>query len=241
MKIPSRSLLRGSLAASLGFFAALSASPAEAGCPITFDDPISLSNVFAEARNSFAVWSRFVNGDIATCGGPGAACWMYRQQCLMGGGASKLINVDDDSGYGHYHLSFTSPVLTNPATDCFVDPGDGKGSGFGFIGQNGQCVAPVWALEPRQVNSHVSDQWIKVWNGNNPNAPAPFRMTKISVGSMPIQVWYHRVPDGLWFHWLELAANTTFTLDMQLADEVLISGADERLVGSFEIKGFEVL
>ncbi|WP_437324525.1 hypothetical protein [Sorangium sp. So ce381] len=238
MNTTVRTLLRGAVAASMALGAMLSASPARAAlsCFVGFDDFDALNGMWADARATFTYETGYADGYLVPCEEAEGSCWTYRQYCEGMQRGTNYINVEDGSGYGHYHLSFTNPGFTGCG---FVDPGDGQGPGTAkLIG--GACGIPNWPAEPRKLQSHVADQWIKVWNGTNERFPQPFRMSTITVGDMPIQLWYRRISDGQWFVYESLAANTIHTLFMDYSSHVFFKAASEDAVGPYTIWNFEV-
>ena len=132
----------------------LAATPAKAhdwlgDCVVDFDNTFALTNIYGQARDNYGHPTGIDNaGELQLCNATHQACWTYRHRCF-----GNYINVDDMT-YGHIHLTFDSPSLLTP---CFVDPGDGPGSGFGRnVGDD--CIAADWIHEPRTLVTHWWDQ-----------------------------------------------------------------------------------
>jgi hypothetical protein len=123
MNTTVRTLLRGAVAASMALGAMLSASPARAAlsCFVGFDDFDALNGMWADARATFTYETGYADGYLVPCEEAEGSCWTYRQYCEGMQQGANYINVEDGSGYGHYHLSFTNPGFTGCG---FVDPGD---------------------------------------------------------------------------------------------------------------------
>lgn len=206
-------------------------------CDVSFDNPFALEHVYAQARTSFSVPTGLSpSGDMEPCDTSAhQACWNYRHRC-----AQNYINVED-MNYGHFHLSFENAALTDPATMCFADPGDGYGSGFGKkSGSN--CLPVNWGAEPRYLQSHWQDHWIKVWMEDRvSHQPRVFDMSEIYVGGTePIQFWFKRA-DGTWYCWRELGPRKRWRIKQWAHDmvEVRIRGVSDG-AGPYTIRGFRV-
>lgn len=206
-------------------------------CTVNFDNPFALEHLASQARSTFA----FPTG-LSAAGKPEPcdtsaheACWTYRHRC-----AQNYVNVDDMS-YGHFHLSFEDPTLSDPAALCFADPGDGGGSGFGRK-SGSECVPANWGAEPRILQSHVQDHWVKVWLEDRvTHVPKVFDMSEIYVGGdVPIQLWFKRT-DGTWHCWKELGPGTRWKLKQWAHDlvEVRIRGASGG-AGPYTIRSFKI-
>jgi hypothetical protein len=206
-------------------------------CTVNFDNTFALTNVYANARSTFAFSTAFNSSsklDLCQNAANPGVCWTYRHRCF-----SNYVNVDDISGYGHYHLSFTGPGF-DPLCG-FVDPGDGYGSGFGK-NVNGSCVTPNWKTEPRVLDSHDGGQWISIQMHpqNSTTVKTTFDLSRIHVGgSNAIQLWFHSVLDGGWYGWGSMAPNNWDTsASSHDIDEVRISGTSSL---SYRIEDFDIL
>jgi hypothetical protein len=144
----------------------------------------------------------------------------YRMQC-----SPHFLNVDDLT-VGHFHLSFEDPAIS-----CLAEGGLGKLSGS-------ECVAVDWDHEPRYLQSHWQDQWIKIWMEDASNhQPRAFDLNRIRVGAgHPIQLWY-RTQDGSWWFWNELDGAETWKVEQWSKDvmEVRIRGTNSGL-GPYTIR-----
>ena len=202
-------------------------------CDVYFDNEFALENVHAQARTTFAYPTGLASGGgTEPCNeSVHLACWTYRHRCHL-----NYVNVESIT-YGHVHLSFEDPNLT-----CFVDPGDGGGTGFGRP-SGSSCVAANWGEEPRILQSHDQNHWIRIFvESSVDDEPKVFDMPEIYVGGdKPIQLWIKHV-DGTWHCWRELAPRTRWDLDEWAHDliEVRMRGANSGL-GADTIRGFTIL
>jgi hypothetical protein len=204
-------------------------------CRVYFDNEFALEHVYAQARSTFGLRTGLSStGDTEVCD-PAVhqACWLYRHRCF-----SNYINVDDMT-YGHVHLSFEDPSLTCP----FADPGDGGGAGFGRM-IDGECVPANWGSEPRYLQSHLPDHWIKVWMEDRvTHQPRVFDLSEIHVsGDKAIQFWFKRT-DGTWWCWRELGPRKRWKLANWAHDliEVRIRGAaGAGSAGPYTVRGFTI-
>lgn len=175
-------------------------------CLVDFDSLFALTNTYAQARSTFAVPTAFSSSEtLDTCKPDSIACWTYRHRC-----SSSYVNLDDFSGYGHLHLSFTNPGFDGSCG--FGDPGDGYGVGMrkrvpGTSGPQG-CVTPDWKQEPRLVNTHEAGHWLRFFLEDSvEHLPKVFDMTTIRIGpSVPVQLWFRNSLDE-WWYWPSLGAN----------------------------------
>ena len=73
---------------------------------------------------------------------------------------------------------------------------------------NGQCVNPDWVREPRLVNTHWPDHWVRIeMEDQYTREPTLFAMQTIRLGGAgPVQLWFHNSRDE-WWYWDELAPN----------------------------------
>lgn len=201
-------------------------------CTPNFDNLFALTWVYANARATFASETGLTGGKPALCNSSHTACWTYRHRC-----GSNYLNVDDDSGYGHFHLSFENPVVGV----CLVDPGDGYGTGLG-VPFGGDCVAPDWKREPRVLNTHDANQWIKITvEKSGSTVPKVFDMPRIRIGgTQPIQFWF-RTTAGQWFYWPSLGPNNwNLSSYVNNVDLIRIKAAGSG-GGTIQIEDFDIL
>lgn len=161
-----------------------------------------LLTVEAQARTTFAVWSTFGSGPggVTACPtvGDQANCWVYWQPEPWPDTVYAGLRVEPYVN-SHYHLSFEDPSLT-----CFVDPGDGGGTGFGRPAAGGTCVAPNYAMEPRTVMAHSFGEWYWVWTEawQNSTGSQGWRYFDLesfrNSGSDPVDLWV-LWNDGQWY------------------------------------------
>jgi hypothetical protein len=176
-----------------------------AECTIRFDNEFALTWVYGQARATFASHTGLsATGKPEVCDpAKHIACWTYRERC----GSRGYVNVEEApiGRYGHFHLSFENPALNNNATLCFVDPGDGFGSGFGS--QSGTtCTAVDWKREPRHASGHEESHFIRLWVEDRvTHASINFDVASIRIrGPAAGQVWFRKT-DGRWWYWPRLA------------------------------------
>lgn len=192
---------------------------ASEACTVNFDDRAALSQVFAQARGTFASeTARSPAGALVLCDPRmHSDCWTWRQHC-----ARNDVNVENID-YSHFHL------MMERGTACFglPDPGDGYGPGFGRM-VDGTCVAVDWADTERILASHARDHWIRIWVGDaGTQAPAYFDMESVWVlPGQAVQLWF-RKRDGTWWFWPELPAAGVWSIGDWVRDvsEVRVTGA----------------
>src|SRR5215475_7731363 len=178
-----------------------------AQCDIAFANQFALSNVYVQARATFASYTRLSPGgqlelcDPAKHGG----CWTYRERCGLRG----YVNVEEkprivkrkvptnqqgvykivlaELYYGHFHLTFEDPTLTR-----FAAGADGLGAGFGRQMGN-TCVPADWKSEPRTASTHDSDETLRVWvEDSGTHSPRIFDVASINIrGTVAAQVWFN--------------------------------------------------
>jgi hypothetical protein len=193
-----------------------------AACNIGFDNLFALTNVYAQARTTFAMSTGLsAGGQLELCDpARHSACWTYRERC----GSRGYVNVEDRGrtvkrkiptnrpgqykvvlakvhDYSHFHLVFQDPSINCP----FGAATDNLGSGFGRPNAAGNCVAVDWKREPRVAMTHDSGQWLRVWVEDfTTHAPRIFDVTSINIKpSVACQVWF-RTADGSWYGWSRL-------------------------------------
>jgi hypothetical protein len=211
---------------------------AQVTCTDSFSNLFALTNIDANARTTFAYSSGFnASGKIDLCpNSSNGVCWTYRHRCL-----ANYVLVDDISGYGHFHLSFTDPGFAIAQRCGFYDPHDGYGGGLMKI-VNGVCVQPDWTREPRVANGHDANQWIAITMADDNASSTVFDMPRIRVGgTKAIQLWYHSVIDDNWYGWDSLAPNNWNTWSLTNTDEVELSGADGFSTPTWEIDDFDLV
>jgi hypothetical protein len=89
---------------------------------------------------------------------------------------------------------------------------DGGGGGFGRM-SGSACIPANWGSEPRYLQSHLPDHWIKIWMEDRvTHQPRVFDLPEIYVsGDKPIQFWFKRT-DGTWWCWRELGPRKRWKL-----------------------------
>ena len=242
-----RSLQYGAAVISAAIATLAPPSTAEAhnwtgSCTVNFDNLFALTWVYANARSTFAQRTGLTNGNPALCTAAHQSCWTYRHRC-----GANYVNVDDDSGYSHVHLSFEDPGFDaghHGAPSCgFADPGDGYGSGM-MKRVNGVCVTPDWKREPRWLHTHDNQQWVKVFLAPSGSVqPKIYDMPRIRIGgTLPVQLWFRKASTGQWFYWSSLAPGN-WNLDSWVhdVDQVRIRAAAGAAPGPIRIDDFDIL
>jgi hypothetical protein len=122
----------------------------------------------------------------------------YRVKC-----STHWLNVAPIGTYNHFHLSFQDPAISCLAT-----------GGLGRPGSGGTCVPADWNQEPRFLQSHVQEHWIKVWMEDpSTHQPRAFDLRRIHVGAGPsIQLWF-KTSDGTWWCWSELKGGKNWKVE----------------------------
>jgi hypothetical protein len=204
-------------------------------CGVFFDEQSALSNVFAQARDTFASPTGMAASgypDVEQCTASHKACWVYRHRCFA---FRDYVNVAP-LNYGHFHLSFEDPAFT-----CFPpDPGDGLGGGFGRVVQ-GVCLSVNWVGFARALDSHDWSQWIRIWlEDRDTHTPNAFQMPIIRIGgNNPIKL-YFRKTDGSWWSFSSLAPGDWGIGNwVNSVTEVLIRGA-QPASGPYRIELFTI-
>jgi hypothetical protein len=174
-------------------------------CTVNFDDRDALSQIWAQARMTFAYSTgRSPSGELEHCdlSRTHSDCWTWRQRC-----SRDDVNVESIN-YSHFHLGFEK------GETCFglPDPGDGYGPGLG-IKLRGTCWRVNWENMPRTLGAHAHDQWIKVWVGNaETQTPMYFDIEFIwLLPGEPVELWFLK-RDGTWWYWPELGAAGTWDI-----------------------------
>lgn len=207
-------------------------------CTVSFDDRNALSQTFAQSRTTFTIKTgQSPSGRLEQCDERiHSDCWFYRQRCTRNN-----VNIDPIN-YGHFHLSFERPVcLGSDGHFDPPDPGDGFGWGFGRE-REGVCDIIDWTIEPRVLDSHLENHWIKIWVGNaRTQTPTYFDIDSIWVlPDKPIQVWF-RTRGGIWWFWPEIRPSGIWNVSEWVRDvsEVRIRGAESSF-GSYRIGAFVI-
>ena len=147
------------------------------------------------------------------------------------GNAWVHVKENDGSGYNsaftsnhkHYHLSYDGEFCITP-----------NGKPGKII--NGNCVEianPV--KEPRSLNTHDEDQWIKIYAYDYNSSQRVFDLLSIKFTDGPIQLWFKK--DGVgWLRWSSLGTGT-WNLSSYCTDitQVLISASN----GTYGTVGFD--
>jgi hypothetical protein len=94
---------------------------------------------------------------------------------------------------------------------------------------NNVCVAVNWEHEPRFLQSHLQEQWIKIWmEDGSSHQPRAFDLRRIHVGAgPPIQLWF-RAQNGDWWFWNQLNGGKNWKIEQwsKNVTEVRIRGTN---------------
>lgn len=156
---------------------------------------------------------------------PDQASWTfapnYRMSC-----SPHFLNVEPMNVVTHFHLSFQDPNI-----GCLAN------NGFGKLNSNNVCVPVDWDNEPRMLQSHVQDQWIKIWmEDGSSHQHRAFDLRRIHVGAGPaIQLWFQK-QDGTWWFWNQLNGGKNWKVEQWTENvlEVRIRGTNSGF-GSYTI------
>ncbi|MEM6843047.1 MAG: hypothetical protein AAF632_12535 [Bacteroidota bacterium] len=127
------------------------------------------------------------------------------------------------SDYKHYHLSYSGEFCITP---------NGKPGKM----VNGNCVEisnPT--KEPRSLDTHAEDQWIKIYAYDYNSSQRVFDLLSIKITNGPVQLWFKK-KNGGWLRWSSLGAGT-WNLSSYCTDitQVLISASN----GTYGSVGFD--
>jgi hypothetical protein len=179
-----------------------SASSAMAAtCTIGFADYIGLLILPNQAGNTFALPPYYIQG----CG----SGWVHVKENDVA-----RYGPSWGSGYGHYHLGYEVGGYCNP------------GGGYGvWIGNT--CVRlndP--AAHPRELYSHLGDEWIRIYVYKSGVSEMTFDLRRITVNpTRPIRLWFRKA-SGAWYVWNNLGVGTWNLAQYSSGiREVLIRGA----------------
>jgi hypothetical protein len=176
---------------------------------VDFDDQMALQIVPEQAKHTFATWPFYIqqvgNG------------WIHVKENDGAG-----YNANFRSQIGHYHLSYQNFV------PCVTNGTFGKPSG-------NNCLAINPVLEPRTLDTHVGNQWIKIYAYDYNNSQRVFDLLGLKVTNGPIQLWFKK--QGVWYHWSSLGTNTWNTSAYSTGiTEVLIAGTGTTSIGIDNVK-----
>ena len=126
------------------------------------------------------------------------------------------------SNYGHYHLSYQN------FAPCIRQNGQfGKPVGGG-------CASIDPKKEPRVLNTHDGDQWIKIYAYDYSSPKRVFDLLGIKVSNGPIQLWFKKTTGG-WYHWSSIGTgNWNLSAHCTSITEVLISSTGNNSTIGFD-------
>jgi hypothetical protein len=169
---------------------------------VDFDDESALSLIPEYAANTFATFPFYIQ-QVGTA-------WIHVKENSSGPYASKFL-----SNNGHFHLSYQNFV------PCYSN---------GILGKPlmGQCTKFNPLKEPRSVDTHNGDEWIKIYAYDYNTKSRVFDLLQIQVTNDPIQLWFKK-KSGEWLFWSSIPAGVwNFTQYCTSITEVLISSAGHK-------------
>lgn len=168
---------------------------------VDFNDKMALTIVPDYAVNTFATAPYYIQ-QVGNA-------WVHVKENNGAG-----YNPAFTSAYNHYHLSYQN------FTPCIKSNGQfGKPSGS-------NCVSFSPTDEPRTLNTHVWNQWIKIYAYDYSSPKRVFDLQSIKVTKGPIQLWFKKKTGG-WQRWKSLGVGTwnTSAYSTEIT-EVLIAGSN---------------
>lgn len=116
------------------------------------------------------------------------------------------------SNYGHFHLSYQNFV------PCITSNGP-----FGKPTSGGGCAVINPVKEPRVLDTHDGNEWIKIYAYDYSSPSRIFDLLSIKVTNGPIQLWFKK-SNGDWLHWSSIGVATwNLSAHCTSIKEVLIS------------------
>jgi hypothetical protein len=178
---------------------------------VTFDDENALSLLPDYAASTFALYPFYIQ-QIGNA-------WIHVKENSSGPYASKFI-----SNYGHFHLSYQNFV------PCFTNGIAGKPI-------SGNCTKINPLKEPRTVDTHDGNEWIKIYAYDYNTKSRVFDLLQIQVTKKPIQLWFKK-KTGEWAFWSSLPAGVwNLSSYCTSITEVLISSAgNQNSIGFDNVK-----
>jgi hypothetical protein len=178
---------------------------------VDFNDQMALTILPDYAANTFALAPFYIQ-QVGTA-------WVHVKE-----NDGMNYNPGFRSSYGHYHLSYQN------FTPCFTGNGQfGKPSG-------NSCASINPVLEPRTLNTHYGNEWIKIYAYDYTHDSRVFDLLSIRVTNGPIQLWFKKQGGG-WWHWSSLGTGTwntsAYSTDIT---EVLISGTGSASIGFDDVR-----
>jgi hypothetical protein len=178
---------------------------------VDFNDQMALTIIPDQAKNTFATAPFYIQ-QVGNA-------WIHVKENNGAG-----YNPSFTSSYNHYHLSYQN------FTPCITGGGEfGKPSG-------GSCVNINPVLEPRKLDTHYGNQWIKIYAYDYDSPQRTFDLLGIKVTNGPIQLWFKK-KNGGWFKWSSLGTGTwnTSAYSTEIM-QVLISGTGSSSIGFDNVK-----
>lgn len=178
---------------------------------VDFNDQMALTIIPDQAKSTFAT-SPFYIQQVGNA-------WIHVKENNGAG-----YNPAFTSSYNHYHLSYQN------FAPCITSGGQfGKPSGSSCVNIN-----PV--LEPRKLDTHYGNQWIKIYAYDYDSPQRTFDLLGIKVTNGPIQLWFKKKSGG-WLKWSSLGTGT-WNLSAYSTEitQVLIAGTGSSSIGFDNVK-----
>jgi hypothetical protein len=141
---------------------------------VDFDDEMALTILPGYAANTFA-YEPFYIQQVGSA-------WVHVKENNSGNYKPAFM-----SHYGHFHLSYQN------FQPCFINGQFGKPV-------QGGCASINPVKEPRILNTHDGDHWIKIYAYDYSSPSRVFDLLGIKVTTGPIQLWFKK-SNGDWHHW----------------------------------------
>lgn len=180
---------------------------------VDFDDEMALTILPDNAANTFA-YAPFYIQQVGTA-------WVHVKENNSGNYKPRFM-----SNYKHFHLSYQN------FEPCFINGKFGKPSG-------NSCASINPVKEPRVLNTHDGDHWIKIYAYDYSSSSRTFDLLSIKVTNGPIQLWFKK-SNGDWLHWSSIGTGTwNLSAYCTSIKEVLISSTgNETTIGFDRVKVF---
>ncbi len=182
---------------------------------VDFNDEMALSIIPEQARNVFTNWPFYIQ-QVGNA-------WIHVRENNIGNYNPNFMSYE-----GHYHLSYQN-FIPCVRLDQGGDLGKPYGSGNG-------CISINPTQEPRTLDTHDGNQWIKIYAYDYDSPSRVFDLLGIKVTNGPIQIWYRKA-SGKWYYWRSVGEGTwNLSAKSTGVTQVLISSATGGTVGFDNVK-----
>ena len=180
---------------------------------VDFNDEMALTIIPENAASTFATAPFYIQQV--------GSAWVHVKENNSGN-----YKPEFKSDHKHFHLSYQNFV------PCITDGKFGKPV-------SGGCASINPVKEPRVLDTHDGNQWIKVYAYDYSSPSRVFDLLEIKVTKGPIQLWFKK-SNGDWLHWSSIGVGTwNLSAYCTSIKEVLISSTDNK--GSIGFDNLKVL